>query len=450
MKNNVFVNRNVVGKVKYLDKSLINRNFITNPKEQYKQFERALELKVSEFFIIEEKLNKKMREHIRFLRKIISSHDFKEQIQLRIFSYQESSFLALRNVFKKYYHDVIHNFNISVRASLKDLTNLEKSLISIIEIEEMEKINEDNIILVVSDLLPSTALYSSNNIKGFISLKNNRNFNASLICNQKNISYLYSPYKLKEDELIKVIDGEIKKTNNIEELSNNRLSYKNNVIGYFKTELIYVGLQKFLGLQEQISYYNKVLESNYPNKVCFRLFDFSKTVEPIFYKTPFIEPFELFGTFTKLYTEQIEALVKSAKNNDNLMVIIPRIQDIDEYYHVRDYIKTLTKQNNINNHIEIGLSIQTINLPLQILNYKEADFIVIEIDYFIEEVKDEIKSDNIDDYLDYIVEKVSDIFNFLVKYNTKCYIFGEISEKLKEELAFIEEAFIPLILPLKT
>lgn len=414
-------------------------------------FFKAKNLCLDELFILESKTTGEIKDNLRNLRDFLEDSSINNKTLELIgkgFSRGYSYNKALDEYFKKIKSNELKNL-------VNNFHNIKDFMLIKMYSHRLEKLPKKDLIVVVDELTNFLLLNIPSNVKGIITKKEPFKPFLKTLVNEKDLSLVVSEKDFKNDTFV-VLDMENnkilfekKEISKPETKEYQKEGYKillnvssfNAVdektkelidgIGIFKTECLFLS-KGYVNKREQISIYKNILKEMYPKKVRIRLFDFKNDKKPYFLKENLTHAFNLFGCLYHLYEEQIEAMLYANEGLGNLEIIIPKVNEANEFRQAVEVVKTISENNQLKESLpKIGVMLGTKESFDKLSQFKDVGFMVINTNELSKELLNfnELDSSNYKNYTKSMIEIIKIISTFCRKKNIDYQIIGDMVNK---------------------
>lgn len=374
---------------------------------------------------------------------------------------------AVKDAIDFYRNELLTSNNQYIQERTVDLDNLEYLILSSINDNKVDKLDNDYII-VCEELYPFFLLDNINHIKGIISLRGGRLSHAAIYARGHGIPYVlvdkldfdFDKEYLIDTSLDLISDNcplniiEEEKYDDIEKYTvntniniyanifnnmdiNSVIKYKFKGVGLYRTEFIFMNLNKPMPLDIQYDVYFKAANKIYPNNITFRTFDIGDDKKLPYLKTRGKGVFNYLHNLD-LFKTQLEALVK-ANNKGNVKIMFPMIRTFDEYKLLKNITLDIANKGNYNIP-QIGMMLETKEALMHLEDFKTVDFISLGTNDLTKELfnidRDQIN--RIELYYNELLKVIKRVVEFTKKHNIPLSICGEIAANGKISKDLIE------------
>lgn len=276
-------------------------------------------------------------------------------------------------------------------------------------LDDYEQINvSGDIILVTDNLYPSYLMTYGKQIIGVIALNGGFTSHSAILCKSREI-----PYVLVDD--ISQIDGnvlidtrkniinlnptkkDIEEYNNIirgresfeindfksfgihmfaNVTSNNDIykviKYNMDGIGLYRTELIFMNLDRPMSYEEQYKIYSEACDMMWNKNICFRTFDIGDDKQ-LSYINTFRKGIDNYKNNPEVFETQIKALI-NANEYGNMKIMFPMIETPEEYKFLKDWVLRIKDELNNDKPIQIGMMLETKKAIECLEDFNDVDF----------------------------------------------------------------------------
>lgn len=445
----------------------INRNESSITKcsmdleEQQELIDDALNKALLELEELKTKLSDKDKDFIDIHKMLISDPMLKKDITKYIMDNNYTAGYAFSKVMDKY----IKEFNEAPTTYLKeralDLEDIKKRVLRILSNKTDDDIKED-FILVIDELYPSI-LMTYPNIIGVISTKGGYTSHGAILCKSKEIPYVlvdslddikgtividtrkniindnpkekdkrdYLLYKKNKDSFV-ISDFHQNFINILANVSSNIdianvLKYKMDGIGLYRTELIFMNLDRPMSCEEQQKVYTDAVELLGNKPITFRTFDIGDDKQLSYIKT-FKKGIDNYKNNPEIFETQIKALIAS-NIYGSMKIMFPMIETHEEFLYLKNWVLDIKKKMGDTNDLKIGMMLETKSALERIEEFKDVDFISLGTNDLTSELY-HIKRDEMLNYKSFIadlIESLRRVASHCKKYDIYLSICGELA-----------------------
>ncbi len=442
----------------------VNLNDInTGDKElEYKKIEHAILEVINDLnnIIIENKIEDSfINVHVMILKDPTLLTKVKNEIDKGL-----SGVEAFSSIFDYYIDNLKNVSSLYLEERQSDFKDIKRRVLAKLS-NESSKESSDDVILVCDELYPSYLLEYSKYIKGVIARRGGPTSHGAILCRAREIPFVIyngpsiddfediiidtrvnriaiNPEKKAIDAYKVIIDSK-PKTKRIKDffdfnikllanVSNNSelkkvRDYKMYGVGLYRSEFIFMNKNRALTEDEQYQIYDEAVEILKQRPICFRTFDLGEDKQVSYIKT-YHRGIDNYKNNKELFDSQLRALIR-ANHYSNMKIMFPMIEDYSEYAYLRDRLVKIKKELHNNNHISIGMMLETKSALEHIDDFKDVDFISLGTNDLTNELYN-IKRDEVSKYQVYINDLITKLKKVVVhckKYNIELSICGEIA-----------------------
>lgn len=423
--------------------------------------DNALKKAADDLDLLKTKLDEKDSEFIEIHKMLINDPMLKSEIHKSILNNNFTASYAFSRVMDKY----IKEFNEARTTYLKeraaDMQDIKKRILGILFEGQNEHIDGD-FILIIDELYPSL-LMTYPNIVGVISLKGGTTSHSAILCKSKEIPYVLvddidningnilidtrkniinlNPSNDEIDEYLKykkdkesfVIDD--LKDYNIMMLGNvssnldlpRVLKYHLDGVGLYRTELIFMNLDRPMTFEEQYKIYSEAVDIMGSKPICFRTFDIGDDKQLSYIKT-FKKGIDNYKNNKDIFETQIKALIAANKYN-NMKIMFPMIETHEEFLYLKNWVLNIKKEMNDNSTLKIGMMLETKKALETISTFTDVDFISLGTNDLTSELY-HIKRSEVLNYSSFVLDLIKAlkaVVKHVRKYNIYLSICGELA-----------------------
>lgn len=314
---------------------------------------------------------------------------------------------ALKSVFDEY----IKKFNEARTTYLQeralDMEDVKRRVM--LALDDTPHIDvEGEFILVTDSLYPSYLMSYDKQIIGVVALNGGYTSHSAILCKSREIPYVLvddineidgnilidtrkniinlnpSEEDIDEYERIKR-DKESFEANDFKSFgihifanvtSNNDLykvlKYNMDGVGLYRTELIFMNLDRPMTYEEQYKIYSEACELMKDKNICFRTFDIGDDKQLSYIKT-FHKGIDNYKNNKEVFETQIKALLDANKYG-NMKIMFPMIETNEEFQYLKDWVLRIKKELNNDMPIQIGMMLETKKAVMNIESFHNIDF----------------------------------------------------------------------------
>lgn len=324
--------------------------------------------------------------------------------------------------------------------------------------------NDEGIILVVDNLLPSILLEDRYNIKGVIAKEGGSLSHGAIICASREIPYVISKKTFTLDETV-IIDSpaeciyvnpgsvltekylsmeNFKTSNNYDyskygihlylNVSNNKNLEKidnENIwgIGLYRSEFIFMNKLAPITYDHELSIFNDLIEKVPSKPITIRTFDIGDDKIVPYLKTT-NKGIENYKHYPELFETQVKSILH-ANTNGNISLMFPMIESIEEYNYLYNWVNMIAKEEELDLP-EIGMMLETKKAFENIETFKKVPFFSVGSNDLMRELYniDRDKGLSIGEAIeDDFINKMQTVVDFTTRNDIKLSICGEIASK---------------------
>ena len=324
---------------------------------------------------------------------------------------------------------------------------------------------DEQIILMCDELYPSLLMEYKDNLVGVISKVGGETSHSAILCKSREIPYVVLNDNEIESNQLAIIDTRkekvivnpsleeynsylsiqniVKQETPIGDFSKYKIKISANVssnaeiekvlkynlhsIGLYRTEFIFMNLNRPMSVLEQFEVYEEALDSLQGQSVTFRTFDIGDDKQ-LSYVNCYKKGIDNYRNNKELFENQIIALLKANKYS-NIKIMFPMIETYDEFKYLRDWVYKIKVRENNKNFIKIGMMLETKKALENISDFKDIDFMSIGTNDLTSELYD-IKRDEVLNYHSFIedlIGKIEKVSKHCKMYNIELSICGELA-----------------------
>ena len=334
----------------------------------------------------------------------------------------------------------------------------------------MDNRGKDNLdgkyILVCEEVFPTFLIAHEKNIIGVVSLHGGYTSHSAILCRNNEIPYVvvddikdindliiidtrkkiiinnpsadeiksYENYNKNDDfKLIDFSKYGVKVYANASSTADVKkvLRYNLSGIGLFRTEFIFMNMDRAMKLDEQEEIYNNISSLLNNKEVTYRTFDIGDDKQLSYIKT-FHKGIDNYKNNPELFENQIKAIILSNTNN-NVRIMFPMIERYDEFKFLHDWVLKIKDNLHDKSKIKIGMMLETKEAFMHLDEFKDVPFMSIGTNDLTHELYN-ISRENITDYHSYIndlLNVLKRIVEFTNENNIDLSICGEIASVKK-------------------
>ena len=346
-----------------------------------------------------------------------------------------------------------------------DLKDIKNRVLTKMCISHKKKDYDGQIILMCDELYPSLLMEYKDNLVGVISKVGGQTSHSAILCKSREIPYVVlKDYEIENGQLAIIdtrkekviinpgieeynsylsIQNVVKQENPISDFSKYKIKISANVgsnaeiekvlkynlysIGLYRTEFIFMNLNRPMSVLEQFEVYEEAVDSLQEQSITFRTFDIGDDKQ-LSYINCYKKGIDNYRNNKELFENQIIALLKANKYS-NIKIMFPMIETYEEFKYLRDWVYKIKVRENNKNFIKIGMMLETKKALENISDFKDIDFMSIGTNDLTSELYN-IKRDEVLNYhvfIDDLIDKIQKVSNHCKMYNIELSICGELA-----------------------
>lgn len=348
-----------------------------------------------------------------------------------------------------------------LRERAQDISDIKGRIIYNLENYDISENSNDKYILALDELFPSILIQRRNNIIGVIVKKGGYTSHAAIMCRSFDIPLVVSDIKI--EEIIDLIidtrreliitdptDDDIERYNkhdfdNVDKIavthddylflanvSNNMDLAKVNeygfdAVGLYRTEMIFMNLDRPYTLEEQYSIYKEALDIMKDKFIVFRTFDVSHDKRIQYLKSD-SRGIQNYIDNPIIFENQIKAMLK-ANTYDNVRIMFPMIETNAEFEYLRDWVLRIQKSGNYKMP-KIGMMLETKSALANIKDFVKADFISIGTNDLTKDLFGIDRDNSFEEvrlHLNELIDCLIPVVDFCNKYDKCLSVCGELA-----------------------
>ena len=372
-------------------------------------------------------------------------------------SAKDSIILSIDKIIKP----LLESDSLYLHERVDDLKDVCDRLINNLNNNKKEVI-KDKYIIYTNMLSPSYLIKNKDNILGVIATNGGYTSHSAILCRSYGIPYIISDVILKDNDyvlidtrkdrlLVNITKEEIDKYNSqLEKIDSfdkkaidhegylflanistnheikNVIDYGFDGVGLYRTEFIFMNLNRPYTFLEQYSVYSEALELLKDKFITFRTFDIGDDKNVSYLKNITNKGFENYINNMNIFESQILAILKANIHN-NARIMFPMIETIDEFNYLKNIVVKIANDNNYKIP-KIGMMLETKKALESINDFKGVDFISIGTNDLVYELY-QIRRDKLSriDYIDKLLDRLKDVVKFVNDNNILLSVCGEIA-----------------------
>ncbi len=347
---------------------------------------------------------------------------------------------AVERVLDEHINSINASQSIYLRERSQDIEDIKGRIIYNLENVKFDDLKNEKYILVIDELFPSILIQRRKNLIGIIAKKGGYTSHASIMCRSFGIPLVIGDIDIESsteviidtrrqmvitnptsddldrynmnhlDDCLNVAiphDGYLFLAN----ISNNAeidMVLENNFdgIGLYRTEMIFMNLDRPYTLEEQYKIYLEAVERMKDRPIVFRTFDISEDKRIEYVKTG-SRGIKNYIDNPEIFENQVTAIMM-ANRNKSARIMFPMIETNADFEYLRDWVLRISKKNNFKMPI-IGMMLETKSALENISDFVKTDFISVGTNDL---TKDVFGIERTNSY-EMVVEHVKDLINLL-------------------------------------
>ncbi len=389
----------------------VNKRKCTNTETEIKLYEEAIEKSISQLVMLENDKTYNVEEFINVHKMILLDPILKEKVSQNIITKKYKAPKAFSDVMDEYICEFDQARSIYLKERKLDMIDIKQRVLSNMATKEDEEIAGD-FIAVVEELVPTMLVHYKDNIKGVIAKSGGHTSHSAILCKSLEIPYIILDEGYNFDDNVEIIIDTRKRIVNIypkEEdineyytirnsknsnkkirdmseygigifanVSTNEglskvLEYNINGVGLYRTEMIFMNLDRAMTYEEQYDIYNNAVELLKERSICFRTFDIGDDKQLSYIKT-YHKGIDNYINNKELFEVQVKALLNANKYN-NMKIMFPMIETYDEYLYLKKWVLDIKSSIGNDNEIKIGMMLETKKAIEKITDFIDVEFI---------------------------------------------------------------------------
>ena len=402
---------------------------------------------------------------------MISDKTLKNNVYFYIekgYSAKDSIILSIDKIIKP----LLESDSLYLHERVDDLKDVSDRLINNLNENYVSEFT-DKYIIFTNMLSPSFLIKNKDNILGVIATNGGYTSHSAILCRSYDIPYVICDIELKDDDfvlidtrknrlLVNISKEEIDKYNSklekidsfekksiehngylfLANISSNHelknvIDYGFDGVGLYRTEFIFMNLNRPYTFLEQYSVYSEALEKLKDKFITFRTFDIGDDKNVGYLNNINGKGFNNYINNMEIFESQILAILKANVYN-NAKIMFPMIETINEFNYLKDIVIKIANENKYNVP-EIGMMLETKKALESIEDFKDVDFISIGTNDLVYELY-QIRRDKLSriDYIDKLIESLKGVVKFAKDNNISLSICGEIAAISNIAIKFYE------------
>lgn len=395
---------------------------------------------------------------------LLKDEVFKKEVMITIKKEQVTAQLAFSTVIDRYICTVKDAKNSYLQERYVDLADIKQRVLRNMASSSVNKMHS-NAVLVVEELLPSMLMDFKNGIKGVVAKKGGYTSHAVILCRAREIPYVVikkhniqngeeividtrkqmviqnpSSDVIREYEYLEmnyeietpIINFNHYGINLLANISSNKeirkvKSYNFDAIGLYRTEFIFMNLDRPLGLDEQYEIYHEAVSKMKEKPITFRTFDIGDDKQ-LEYIRVFHKGVDNYKNNPLLFETQVKALIK-ANEYSNMKILFPMIEKNEEFLFLRDWVLRLKEELGNDNKLEIGMMLETKQALENLSTFKEVDFISLGTNDLTAELYNISRDEtlNYKQFIKDLIERLKTVVRFCKEEGKALSICGELA-----------------------
>lgn len=377
----------------------------SNSSLEISLFNKAIEASLSELENMEENLSSSDKEFVNIHKMLISDPMLKKDVEESIINDKLTASSAFSKVVDLYIKEFKEARTVYLLERVLDMEDIKRRVLSNLSNDE-DDIIEGEFILVVDELYPSYLMKYSKEIIGVIALKGGFTSHSAILCKSREIPYVivddlddidgmimidtrrgtiiknpngkqikeYENLRRdKENFTLKKIDG-VSILCNASSNNDVKKAVKYNVdgVGLYRTELIFMNLDKPMSFEEQKKIYLEASTLLKDKEITFRTFDIGDDKQLSYIKT-YHKGIDNYKNNPQIFEDQIRAILSSNIYN-NVKIMFPMIESEEEFLYLKNWVLKIKDEMGNKNDIKIGMMLETKKAVFDIERFEGMDF----------------------------------------------------------------------------
>ncbi len=422
------------------------------------RFNNAIKLSLEQINKLKEK-EENLNDYLSIQELMVKDPDMNKRVKSLIFS-EMSAEEAVSTVIEDYLSQIIESPSSYLRERASDMEDVLQRILFNLNNKDILGLDE-HYILYVDKLYPSLIINLHEHVLGVIAKEGGYTSHSAILCRSWDIPYCICDCKIDTNDTVildtrhevvivnpenlelnryldqiqkrdffdkKAVSHEgylfLANVGNILEL-NNVVKYGFDGVGLFRTEIIFMNSDRPYTLEEQLDIYSKAIDICKEKPICFRTFDVGDD-KKISYLQTSNKGIENYINNPKIFESQVLAIMMANKY-DNVKIMFPMIESIDEFNYLKDWVLKLQQENNLKRP-QIGMMLETKKALESINDFINVDFISIgtnDLTKDLYKIDREKQGDTVDDYLEDLLEKIAKVVKHCDKNNITLSVCGE-------------------------
>ncbi len=295
-----------------------------------------------------------------------------------------------------------------LRERSQDIEDIMGRIIYNLENVEFDDLEHDKYVLFLEELYPSILIQRRKNILGVIARKGGYTSHAAIMCRSFGIPLVITDIKIESevdvivdtrrqllitnpdsDEVVRYFNNHLEDNLNVAvehkdflflaNISNNSeidmvLENHFDGIGLYRTEMIFMNLDRPYTLSEQYKIYLEAIDRMKERFIVFRTFDISEDKRIEYLKTG-SRGIKTYIDNPEIFENQVTAIMMANKFN-NARIMFPMIETNADFEYLRDWVLRICKKNGFSTPL-IGMMLETKSALEHISEFVKTDFISV-------------------------------------------------------------------------
>lgn len=346
-----------------------------------------------------------------------------------------------------------------------DLKDIRNRVLKKLNKQFFKTLDADKVILVCDELYPSLLMEYKDSVAGVIAKVGGGTSHGAILCKAREIPYVLCPnlnvldesnviidtrieavYTNADDQMMieyKALKKKLKNDKPLDDFTKYKIKILANVsmndeldkvmkydmygVGLYRTEFIFMNLNRPLALEEQLDIYlDAVLKLN-GKEICFRTFDIGDDKQLSYVNTS-KKGVGNYRNNRELFANQIRALL-AANTYSSMKIMFPMIETYDEFKYLRDWVYKIKREEGNFSFIKVGMMLETKSALEHLDDFKDIDFMSLGTNDLTSELYDIKRSEvlNYEVFIDDLISKLSLVVEHCKKYNIELSICGELA-----------------------
>ncbi len=346
-----------------------------------------------------------------------------------------------------------------------DLKDIRNRVLKKLNRNFFKTLDTDKVILICDELYPSLLMEYKDSVAGVIAFKGGSTSHGAILCKAREIPYVISPVIDVEDETNMVIDSrlnaifidaseemmheyktlkkQLKVDKPIDDFSKYKIKVLANIssneeidkvlkynmygVGLYRTEFIFMNLNRPLSMEEQCDIYSEAVLRLNGKTICFRTFDVGDDKQLSYLHTSH-KGIDNYKNNRELFVNQIKAILASNRYS-NIKIMFPMIESYDEFRYLRDWVYKIKREERNYSYIKVGMMLETKQALDHLEDFKDIDFMSLGTNDLTSELYNIKRSEvlNYQSFIDDLISKLQKVSEHCRKYNIELSICGELA-----------------------